>query len=336
MDIGTPLSASSTRVMLLGAGELGKEVIISFQRLGVEVIAVDRYQNAPGHQVAHRAYVIDMTNEKQLREIIQKEKPHYIVPEIEAINTDFLSEVDSEGYSKVIPCLKAVQLTMNSSPHNPGGRVWTETELKEVARFAIKNDLILVSDEIHHDLVYPQNKHTVMPIAEPAICDRLVMMTATTKTFNIAGAHSGNVIISNPDLHQKFSKRIAALGISPNSFGLFMATAAYSSEGAEWLERLIKYIDENRIIFDEAINVIPGLKSMPLEGTYLAWVDFSGTGMEEKEFIKRVQEKANIAVNHGSTFGTGGENFLRFNLATPRKLVVEATKRLEQAFSDLQ
>jgi phosphoribosylglycinamide formyltransferase 2 len=113
MDIGTPLSASSTRVMLLGAGELGKEVIISFQRLGVEVVAVDRYQNAPGHQVAHRAYVIDMTNEKQLREIIQKEKPHYIVPEIEAINTDFLSEVDREGYSKVIPSLKAVQLTMN-------------------------------------------------------------------------------------------------------------------------------------------------------------------------------------------------------------------------------
>jgi len=99
--------------MLLGAGELGKEVIISFQRLGVEVVAVDRYQNAPGHQVAHRAYVIDMTDEKKLRQIIQKEKPHYIVPEIEAINTDFLSEVDSEGYSKIIPSLKAVQLTMN-------------------------------------------------------------------------------------------------------------------------------------------------------------------------------------------------------------------------------
>ena len=113
MDIGTPLSASSTRVMLLGAGELGKEVIISFQRLGVEVVAVDRYQNAPGHQVAHRAYVIDMTDEKQLSQIIQKEKPHYIVPEIEAINTDFLSEVDTEGYSKVMPSLKAVQLTMN-------------------------------------------------------------------------------------------------------------------------------------------------------------------------------------------------------------------------------
>ena len=222
------------------------------------------------------------------------------------------------------------------SPHNPGGRVWTKNELQEVAKFAKKHDLVLVSDEIHHDLVYPNKNHTVMPIADPSVCDRLVMMTATTKTFNIAGAHSGNVIISNPNLRQKFSQRIKALGISPNSFGLFMATAAYSPEGAEWLDELLHYIDGNRVIFDKEVNKIPGLSSMPLEGTYLAWVDFSGTGMEEEEFIYRVQEKAKIAVNHGSTFGTGGEKYLRFNLATPRTLVVEATKRLEDAFSDLQ
>ena len=222
------------------------------------------------------------------------------------------------------------------SPHNPGGRVWTKNELQEVAKFAKKHDLVLVSDEIHHDLVYPNKSHTVMPIADPSVCDRLVMMTATTKTFNIAGAHSGNVIIPNPNLRQKFSQRIKALGISPNSFGLFMATAAYSPEGAQWLDELLHYIDGNRVIFDREINKIPGLSSMPLEGTYLAWVDFSGTGMEEEEFIYRVQEKAKIAVNHGSTFGTGGEKFLRFNLATPRTLVVEATKRLRDAFSDLQ
>ena len=222
------------------------------------------------------------------------------------------------------------------SPHNPGGRVWTKNELQEVVKFAKKHDLVLVSDEIHHDLVYPNKSHTVMPIADPSVCDRLVMMTATTKTFNIAGAHSGNVIISNPNLRQKFSQRIKALGISPNSFGLFMATAAYSPEGAQWLDELLRYIDGNRVIFDREINKIPGLSSMPLEGTYLAWVDFSGTGMEEEEFIYRVQEKAKIAVNHGSTFGTGGEKFLRFNLATPRTLVVEATKRLKDAFSDLQ
>ena len=222
------------------------------------------------------------------------------------------------------------------SPHNPGGRVWTKNELQEVAKFAKKHDLVLVSDEIHHDLVYQNKSHTVMPIADPSVCDRLVMMTATTKTFNIAGAHSGNVIISNPNLRQKFSQRIKALGISPNSFGLFMATAAYSPEGAQWLDELLHYIDGNRVIFDREVNKIPGLSSMPLEGTYLAWVDFSGTGMEEEEFIYRVQEKAKIAVNHGSTFGTGGEKYLRFNLATPRTLVVEATKRLKDAFSDLQ
>ena len=222
------------------------------------------------------------------------------------------------------------------SPHNPGGRVWTKNELQEVAKFAKKHNLVLVSDEIHHDLVYPNKNHTVMPIADPSVCDRLVMMTATTKTFNIAGAHSGNVIISNPNLRQKFSQRIKALGISPNSFGLFMATAAYSPEGAQWLDELLHYIDGNRVIFDREVNKIPGLSSMPLEGTYLAWVDFSGTGMEEEEFIYRVQEKAKIAVNHGSTFGTGGEKYLRFNLATPRTLVVEATKRLKDTFSDLQ
>ena len=241
---------------------------------------------------------------------------------------DFVAyERNLSGYEKMI---------ILSSPHNPGGRVWTKNELQEVAKFAKKHNLVLVSDEIHHDLVYPNKSHTVMPIADPSVCDRLVMMTATTKTFNIAGAHSGNVIIPHPNLRQKFSQRIKALGISPNSFGLFMATAAYSPEGAQWLDELLHYIDGNRVIFDREVNKIPGLSSMPLEGTYLAWVDFSGTGMEEEEFIYRVQEKAKIAVNHGSTFGTGGEKFLRFNLATPRTLVVEATKRLKDAFSDLQ
>ena len=241
---------------------------------------------------------------------------------------DFVAyERNLSGYEKMI---------ILSSPHNPGGRVWTKNELQEVAKFAKKHDLVVVSDEIHHDLVYPNKSHTVMPIADPSVCDRLVMMTATTKTFNIAGVHTGNVIISNPKLRQKFSQRIKALGISPNSFGLLMATAAYSPEGAQWLDELLHYIDGNRVIFDREVNKIPGLSSMPLEGTYLAWVDFSGTGMEEEEFIYRVQKKAKIAVNHGSTFGTGGEKFLRFNLATPRTLVVEATKRLKDAFSDLQ
>ena len=113
MQIGTPLSASATRIMLLGSGELGKEVIISLQRLGVEVIAVDRYKNAPGHQVAHRAYTIDMTNAEALEALIKKEKPHYIVPEIEAINTELLAKIETKNNLIIVPSIKAIQLTMN-------------------------------------------------------------------------------------------------------------------------------------------------------------------------------------------------------------------------------
>ena len=222
------------------------------------------------------------------------------------------------------------------SPHNPGGRVWTVEELQAVADFCIRHDLILVSDEIHHDLIYPGQKHTVMPLAAPQVVDRLVMMTATTKTFNIAGSHSGNVIVLNPDLRAKFAAQMNALGISANSFGLFMATAAYSPEGAAWVDALMAYLDENRRLFDEGVNAIPGLRSMPLEATYLAWVDFSGTGMSPAEFIDRVQKGARIAANHGATFGLGGETYLRFNLAAPRAQVAEAVARLQAAFADLQ
>ena len=113
MQIGTPLSPSATRVMLLGAGELGKEVIIALQRLGVEVIAVDRYENAPGHQVAHRAHVIAMTDGAALRQLVELEKPHLIVPEIEAIATDMLVEIEAAGLAEVIPTARAAKLTMN-------------------------------------------------------------------------------------------------------------------------------------------------------------------------------------------------------------------------------
>jgi cysteine-S-conjugate beta-lyase len=222
------------------------------------------------------------------------------------------------------------------SPHNPVGRVWTAGELRGVADFCIRHDLILVSDEIHHDLVMPGHKHTVMTMAAPDIADRLVMMTATTKTFNIAGAHIGNVIIADPVLREKFAARMNAMGISPNAFGLFMAAAAYSPEGAVWVDDLMAYLDGNRRVFDEGINAIPGLRSVPLEATYLAWVDFAGTGMAREEFVARIEKSARIAANYGHSFGLGGETFMRFNIATPRARIVEAVDRLQKAFSDLQ
>ena len=113
MKIGTPLSASAKRVMLLGSGELGKEVIIALQRFGIEVIAVDRYENAPGHQVAHRAYTINMADGNALLELVKKEQPDLIVPEIEALDTDMLAKIEQEGLAEVIPKARATQLTMN-------------------------------------------------------------------------------------------------------------------------------------------------------------------------------------------------------------------------------
>ena len=147
VSVGTPLAISGTRVLLLGSGELGKEVTIEFQRLGVEVIAADRYANAPAMQVAHRSHVLNMLDASALRELIELEKPHYIVPEIEAIATDVLVEVEKEGLATVVPCARATQLTMDREgirllaaeelklPTSPYRFAESEQELKEAAEF---------------------------------------------------------------------------------------------------------------------------------------------------------------------------------------------------------
>ncbi|WP_422689541.1 formate-dependent phosphoribosylglycinamide formyltransferase [Candidatus Methylopumilus universalis] len=152
MKIGTPLTPHATRVMLLGSGELGKEMIIALQRLGIEVIAVDRYKDAPGHQVAHRSYVIDMTNSEALLNLVKSEKPHYIVPEIEAINTDVLAQIEKSGDAIVIPTVKAVQLTMNRE----GIRDLAANQLKlPTSLFAFAKSLDELQKAIDSGIGYP-------------------------------------------------------------------------------------------------------------------------------------------------------------------------------------
>jgi cystathionine beta-lyase len=241
--------------------------------------------------------------------------------------------LDFDAYDAQMP--DNARMLVLCSPHNPGGRVFTHAELEQIADFAKRHDLIIVSDEIHCDLLMPGQTHIPMALID-GITDRLVMMTAGTKTFNLAGAHVGNVIIEDAALRERFAQRMAALGISPNAFGLRMMTAAFSPEGAAWVDAMMAYVAENARLFDARVNAIPGLRSMPLESTYLAWVDFSGTGMSPEEFTARVERDAKIAANHGPAFGKGGEMFLRFNLATPRSRVEDAVERLKAAFSDLQ
>jgi phosphoribosylglycinamide formyltransferase 2 len=152
MRIGTPLSPSATRVMLLGAGELGKEVIIALQRLGVEVIAVDRYADAPGHQVAHRAHVINMADGNALRELILKERPHWVVPEIEAIATEMLVQIEQEGISEVIPTARAAQLTMNREGIR---RLAAETLNLPVSPYRFAESLAALQAAIDGGIGYP-------------------------------------------------------------------------------------------------------------------------------------------------------------------------------------
>lgn len=256
------------------------------------------------------------------------------VVECPLVNRDGRYEMDFDSYDAMMT--GSERMVILCSPHNPGGRVWTAKELQGAADFARRHDLLLLSDEIHHDLVFAPHKHLPMPIADPAIVDRLLMLTAPSKTFNVAGLHTGNVIIPDEALRARFAARMAALNLAPNTFGQAALIAAYSPEGAAWVDEQMAYLDANRQMFDAAITDLPGLASMPLQSTYLAWVDFSGTGMDRAEFTRRVEQEAKIAVNHGTTFGTGGETFLRFNLGTQRARIAEACDRLRAAFADLQ
>jgi len=222
------------------------------------------------------------------------------------------------------------------SPQNPSGRVWTADELRSVADFAERNDLILISDEIHHDLIYPGNRFVPMDVAAPHARRRMVCLTAASKTFNIAGQRTGNIIIPDPDLRAAMIHRLNTLDYNPSALGIEMIAAAYSEQGAEWVDAQIAHLDSNRRMFDEAVNAIPGVWSMPLQSTFLAWVDFSGTGMSPEETAARIRDDARIAVSSGPAFGTGGETFQRFNLATQSANIAEACDRLRSAFGDLQ
>jgi cystathionine beta-lyase len=256
-----------------------------------------------------------------------------VVVECEMPLVDGRYELDFESYEAQMT--GAEKMLILCSPHNPSGRIWTKPELRAIAAFAKRHDLLIVSDEIHHDLLMPGQVHTPMSLID-GIEDRLIMATSASKTFNLAGTENGNIIIQDKYLRDIFAKRKMALNISTTAFGPRLVTAAYSPEGAEWLDGLRQYIDGNRKLFDQGITAIPGVRSVPIAATYMAWIDFSRTGLTPDEVKSRVQKDARIAPSPGHAFGKGGESFLRFNLGTQRANVAEAIDRLQRAFADLQ
>jgi cystathionine beta-lyase len=233
---------------------------------------------------------------------------------------------------KLTPRTKVVFLC---SPHNPGGTVWSADELRALARLCAEHDLILVSDEIHCDLVFERAKHSPTMTAAPEIMDRLITCVSATKTFNLAGAHVGACITSNAGLKRRLDARIMASGLgSYNSFGMIATEAAWRT-GDAWLDALLPYLTKSRDLFDARIEAAaPGARSMRLDATYLAWVDFSGTGLAAEDVAARVAKRARIFASPGPQFGPGGERWLRFNFAMPRPMLEQALERLDQAFQD--
>jgi len=255
--------------------------------------------------------------------------------DVELVETDGRYAIDLDALSAALtPATKVVFLC---SPHNPGGTVWSADQLGALAALCIERDLILVSDEIHCDLVFDGARHTPTLAAAPEVADRLVTCVSATKTFNLAGAHVGALLVSNPELKRCIDERIGASSLaSYNRFGMIATEAAWRT-GAPWLDALLTYLAENRDLLDHRIEATaPGARSMRLDATYLAWVDFSGTGLAPVDVAERVKAGAHVFPSPGSQFGPGGDGWLRFNFAMPRPLLIEALERLDAAFEDLR
>jgi cystathionine beta-lyase len=217
------------------------------------------------------------------------------------------------------------------SPHNPGGKIWNIETLITLAEFCKKNKIIIFMDEIHHDLTYSDKPHTTFLKAAPEAEDISLIFTAATKTFNIAGCHTGTTIIPNPKLRSIYDREHAAFGKTPNRFGMIMTEAAYK-EGAEWLDQLMDYLENNKKIFTSAMKSLADVNVFDLESTYLAWVDFSQLNISEAELKTMLVNEAGVAPSFGGGFGNTTGKFARFNLACRTEILELATQRLAKTF----
>lgn len=222
------------------------------------------------------------------------------------------------------------------SPHNPVGRVWDMDELVCLGRLCHENNVIIVSDEIHSDIVYKNHKH--IPIA--SISDELALNSITciaaSKTFGIAGLTTATAIIPNPALLDKFEKRLKGMGIDTgNIFGIVASEAAYNY-GEEWLEKLLEYLQDNlKLLLDFIERNIPEISVVKPEGTYLVWLDCSRLRLNPDKLFEFMVNNAKVGLNNGATFGIEGCGYLRINIACQRVILLEGLKRIDKAVKDL-
>lgn len=225
-----------------------------------------------------------------------------------------------------------VSLFVLCSPHNPVGRVWTKEELLRIGDICLKHNVIILSDEIHEDFVYGNNKHHVLVNLKEEFSNIVITATSPGKTFNLAGLQISNIIIPNAVLRHKFKHEVAAAGYSQaNTIGITACEAAYLC-GDDWYEHMLKYVEDNISYMREFLKKeLPELIMIEPEGTYLIWVDFRRVGLSEDELEDLIVNKARLWLDSGAVFGKAGEGFERFNVACPRKTLEKALTQLRNA-----
>lgn len=241
-------------------------------------------------------------------------------------------EIDFDDFERKI-VQENVKMFILCSPHNPGGRVWTKQELQKISEICLAHNVLVVSDEIHSDITFGSNVHTVYGSLSEQALKNSIICTAPSKSFNLAGLQFSNIFIADEKLRKAFSKELDKTGYDePSVFGIVAATAAYS-EGADWFDSVKSYIWENILFAKKYIEEnAPQIKVLVPEGTYLLWLDFSKTGLSDSEINDRVLNKAKVWLDRGSMFGKEGEKFQRINCATPRIILEDALKRICSQF----
>jgi len=222
------------------------------------------------------------------------------------------------------------------SPHNPVERVWTEKELRRLGDICLENDILIIADEIHHDLILSGYEHTLFSTISQDFEKKTIMCTAPSKTFNIAGLKTSNIIIPDEKLRESFSNTISRRNsvMSPNAFGIVALIAAYN-EGEEWLDQALKYIENNFKFLKEFVNEnLPNVDFIDPEGTYLAWLDCNKLGMNDEQLSDFMLKKAKVALDDGKIFGPGGEGFERINVACPLSILKECMERIFNALNE--
>ena len=216
------------------------------------------------------------------------------------------------------------------SPHNPIGRVWTKSELQTLSEICLRHEVLIFSDEIHGDFVYHGHKHTPIAALSAAVAARTVTLTAPSKTFNIAGLQASNIIVTHPALRKKIKQELQGCGCHGlNILAQRAMTAAYT-HGEGWLELLLDYLEENDRLLRTALADTE-IRVMPLEGTYLAWLDCRALGLSQDALYKLFLQQAGVWLQSGADFGKGGEGFLRMNIACPHETMQEALRRIRSA-----